>query len=402
MSCATIENLFIEHAGLIRNDVAKSIQQTDFYINSLPKEQWLDGQGYQYQYPVYERALPSSQVTWEAMATLNETPNSQNNLPDTGACSLTGQKIDSFPITLRSVTLKKAALNSPDICLDDLRFQWQIMDQIKNVTRVLSENSKHVWANAYQDEYIEACGNKMIATTDLPTADAWDDVKVAPTSKLTWGVLEYIHELLDYAGGSLNPTTRDADGTPVYAVVGDRYVFSDLKRQDSNTRDDFHYGAPEQMLNGPSLKGIYRGFQFNTVQFAPRYDLVDGEWVRRYPYDPADPTSYLNATRGKKFEVGNLYKNAAFTDTVIFLKDVMNILVPRPSGSYGKMTYNPSTSWAGEFNWRNIPDRTCNIDGNKGFFRALFAYGAQVVRPDLGFVVRHLRCDRGLDLLACS
>jgi hypothetical protein len=48
-----------------------------------------------------------------------------------------------------------------------------------------------------------------------------------------------------------------------------------------------------------------------------------------------------------------------------------------------------------------VPDRTTNIDGNIGFFRALYAYGPKIERPDLGFVIRHRRCQRALDLVAC-
>jgi hypothetical protein len=67
------------------------------------------------------------------------------------------------------------------------------------------------------------------------------------------------------------------------------------------------------------------------------------------------------------------------------------------------MTYNPAYSWAGEFVWRNIPDRESNIDGSTGFFRALYAYGAKIERPELGFVVRHIRCvNRAKDMLDCD
>ena len=395
MACPTLEDLFIEHALLIRNDVAKSIQDTDFFIKNLPKEQWVDGSGYQYSYPVYERSLPSTPVSFVDFATVDANPNAHNNLADTGACSVAGQTIDSFGITTRTTSLKKAALNSPNICLDDLRFQWQVMDQVNNITRVLSENSKWVWSRAYQQEYSDACSNKIIAAQSLPTAETW--AVTPPTSKLTWGMLEQVHEQLGYNGGAIDAFTTTGDMTPIYAVVGNRYTFNDLKRQDNNTRDDFHWSTKaDEMLGGPGLSGIYRGFQFFTIQFPRRWDIVNNAWVERLPYASA------NATRGLKWEVAAVYKNAAFEDTQIFHKAVMKILVPKPSGRYGQATYNQNFSWAGEFTWRNIPDRECNIDENTGFFRALFAYGVKVDRPDLGFVIRHKRCDIAQDLVACS
>lgn len=405
MACPTLENLFLDHAMLIRNDTVKSIQDTDFYIKNLPKEPWLDGNGYQYSYPIYERALVTKAVTdedfFQDFATLDNTPNSQNNLPDTGACNVAGHDIESFGITTKTVSLKKAAINSPDICLDDLKFQWQVMDQIKNITRVMSENVKWVWSNTYQQEVLANYGNKVTAGVDGYAATF--DPGTPPTSALTFGILEEIHQELGYAGGSINPSARLEDGTPVYTAVGSNYTFNQLKKSDANNRNDFNMAASggtaenDIMIRQLGLGArSYHGYKFATVQFPPRWDIDGGVYMRRYPYTSS------NATRGKKWEVAQLYKDAEFEDTVVFHPDVFKILIPKPGGSFGKLTYQQQYSWAGEFVWRNIPDRECNIDGNIGFFRALFAYGVKQERPDLGFIVRHLRCDIATDFVACS
>lgn len=405
MPCTTIENLFLDHAQLVRNDVVKSIETTDFYIKNVPKEPWLDGNGYQYTYPIYERSLVTKAVTdadfFTDFAALDTNPNSHNNLPDTGACAVTGHNIESFGITTRQVSLKKAAINSPDICLDDLKFQWQVMDQIKNTTRVMAENTKWVWSNTYQSEYITATGNKVTARAGLPIAATFDGNN-PPTSQLTFGILDEIHQQLGYNGGSINPTTHFDDGTPVYTAVGSNYTFNLLKKSSSNQRLDFQYAT----AGGGDLQGmlvqriglgnkVFQGFIFSTVQFPPRYNVNGGVYARVYPYESS------NATRGKKWEVGTAYKTALYEDTAIYHGDVFRILIPKPGGSMGGMSYQQSYSWAGEFVWRNIPDRECNIDGNIGFFRALFAYGVKLERPDLGFTVRHLRCGQAADLSVC-
>ena len=390
MPCQNIEALFVEHAGLIRNNVAKNIINSDFYLKYLPREQWMDGQGTEYQYPIYERTLSSTPVSFSAW----ESSDGEAG----GTCQTAGQSIDTFGITLRSASLKKAALNSPDICLDDLQFAWQVEDQVKNIVRVLSENTKWVWTNAYQDEYIAAAGSKIIAAPNLPTGSS-TFLATPATSKLTWGILEHVYEQLGYAGGGINPFARVDEMTPIYAAVGERFTFHDLKRQDSNTRDDFRYayeGSETQspMLGAPGLSGVYRGFRFFTVEFPPRYDFVSGAWVRRQPF------ASTPATKGDKWDVSSAYKNAEYTDTVIYHADVLKVLIPKPK-TRAPMAYNPQHSWTGEFVFRNIPDRDCNVDGNVGFFRALFAYGPKVERPDLGFVIRHKRCARALDLVAC-
>jgi hypothetical protein len=40
-TCASLENLFLDKSLLVRNDVVKMIQDSDFYIKRLPKEPWL-------------------------------------------------------------------------------------------------------------------------------------------------------------------------------------------------------------------------------------------------------------------------------------------------------------------------------------------------------------------------
>ena len=395
-----VEALFMEHAGLLSNDVSKSIVNADFFIKNITKEAWVDGQGQAYSYPIYERSLPTTPVTfaaWTASAGDGDLTTADGTAG--GACALAGQTIDSFGVTTRQVSLQKAALNSPDICLEDLRFSWQIEEQVKNVTRVLAENTKKVWADAYLKEYVSACGSKLIAATGVPEGSSSFPL-TAPTSKLTWGLLEEIYERLSYVGGDINPFTR-VDDSPVYAAVGDRFTFNDLKRQDQNTRDDFHYayegaGTDSPHLGSPGLGGIFRGYKFFTIANPPRYDFVNGQWVKREVY------SSSSTTIGKKWEADTLYKNAAYTDTIIFLQDVMRILTPKPYAAKGGMTMtNPAYDWAGTFVWRNLSTRDQNIDGNTGFFRALYAYGAKIERPDLGFVIRHKRCPRSLDLTAC-
>lgn len=406
MPCTTIENLFIDHANLVRNDTVISIQDSDFYIRKIPKEPWLDGNGYQYSYPIYERSLVTKAVTdadfFVDFATLNNTPNANNNLPDTGACTVVGHNIESFGQTNRTVSLKKAAINSPDICLDDLKFQWQVMDQIKNVTRVMSENTKWVWSNTYQDEYSRAAANKVTAGIDGVATSF--DASAPPLSILTFGILEEIHQELGYNGGSLKPSGMVEDGTPFYTAVGSNYTFNDLKRSNPNTRNDFQFASStsDPTANGMLTRMIglgskvYQGYMFATVQFPPRFDVTAGPvYTRRYPYVASD------AGRGKKWNVAQLYKDAAYEDTAIYHDEVLKVLIPKPGVAMGGMSYQQQFSWAGEFVWRNIPDRECNVDGNIGFFRALFAYGIKLERPDLGYIIRHRRCDRPQGYMNC-
>ena len=498
-----IQKLFKEHAGLIRNNVAKNITNSDFYLKHLSKEPWLDGQGTQYQYPIYERILPADPVKFSTWT-------SSNNEAGGQCLNNAGQSLDRFGITMRQTTLKRAALNSPDICLDDLQFAWQVEDQVRNIIRVLTENTRWVWTNAYQDEYLNSIAttncfvvqkgsssggliaapsarNMLFASGDASiygtASSAYSGVDSTKVGRLTWDVLEFIYEQMGYLGGSINPYTRVDEMTPVYALVGDRFSFYDLKMEDANVREDFRYafegsGNSSPMMSAPGLSGVYRGFKFFTVEFPPRYTLMaadsinsvtvsaggssytsaptvtiaapnsgvtatatatitsgavtaititnpgsgytsvpavsfsggggtgatatavrgTGTWTRVHPFTGSTLT---DPSIGRAYEVSQAYKDAPFTDTVVYHADVMKVLIPKPTG-VGQLKYNPAYSWSGEFTWRNIQDRTLNPDGSIGFFRALYAYGAKILRPELGFVIRHKRCPRVVDAYGCA
>jgi hypothetical protein len=501
--------LFKEHAGLIRNNVAKNITNSDFYLKHFSKEPWLDGQGTQYSYPIYERVLPNTPVTFSTWTSSDGTTGAEQQ---GGQCrNHAGQSLDRFGITLRQTTLKKAALNSPDICLDDLQFAWQVEDQVRNIIRVLTENTRWVWTNAYQDEYLNSIAtancfvvqegsssggliaapsnrNMLFAGGDAATygtaSQVYPGVADSKVGRLSWNVLEFIYEQMGYLGGSINPYTRVDEMTPVYALVGDRFSFYDLKMQDSNVRDDFRHafegsGNSSPLMMAPGLSGVYRGFKFFTVEFPPRYTLMandsvasvavtaggtgftsapavsftaaptggvtatatatiasgavtaititnpgsgytsnptvsftggggtsatatatrgTGTWTRVHPFTGV---SLDSPSIGRAYEVAQAYKDAPYTDTVVYHADVMKVLIPKPTG-VGQLKYNPAYSWSGEFTWRNIQDRTLNPDGSIGFFRALYAYGAKILRPELGFVIRHRRCPRVVEAFGCG
>jgi hypothetical protein len=388
-----IEQMFVEHAGRIRNDVSRVIQTSDFYIQHLNKTPFLDGQGQIYQYPIYERVLPSQDVEFR-LATSSGGNGIVGVAPEgepMGSANLPGVDIVSFGVQTRTVQLREQAINSPDISLKDLRYIWQLEDQLKNVQRVLAEITKYVWAKEYQDAYVESCGNKLVLNDSVEDqiGNATFDTAV-PTQPLSWDLLEFIYENLGYEGAEDGSFGVDDEGNPIYALVGDRHDFNRLKLLDDNFRADqrgFYEGA--QMLNGapgmPTGKS-YRGYAFRAVKHPPRYDFVDGQLVRRMPYIGVQDTSF-----GLAFRPNPLYASAKYSVTTVYHKSVLDIVVPGIQAT-GAMAFNPQYSWTGEFTWRNIPDRDRNVDGNIGFFRALYAYGRKPQLTERGYAILHERC----------
>jgi hypothetical protein len=52
----------------------------------------------------------------------------------------------------------------------------------------------------------------------------------------------------------------------------------------------------------------------------------------------------------------------------------------------------------GDFKWKNIITPDTNPDGTIGYFRAILSSGSKPVRPEWGYVIRHLRASTPLIL----
>jgi hypothetical protein len=131
--------------------------------------------------------------------------------------------------------------------------------------------------------------------------------------------------------------------------------------------------------------------------FLPRWNLTNGAWVRVRPY-----IATSGATKGTKFDINPAYETATYEDTILFHTDVFTNLVPKPITAPGGNTKFDAVSYMGEFKWRNIPNKADNPDGTIGFFRAILSSGSKPIRPEWGYVIRHLRCSTPLALAGCS
>jgi hypothetical protein len=119
----------------------------------------------------------------------------------------------------------------------------------------------------------------------------------------------------------------------------------------------------------------------------PRYDFVNGQYVRRSYWDLTQQT-----TKGVKPMVSWLYLNAEYTTTYLFNPKVYKWLTPgalnAPGGSTGFQTPN---YFPAQFEWMNIRDRKCNPDGTIGFFRGVLSMAPMPLFPDYGWVFLHQR-----------
>ena len=385
-----IEQLLSTESGRIGPDIYRKTLNTSPWLKLVKQDTWPDEMGDTLSVLTFERTLANS-LTW-ANVTSNALPGGANG----GNCVPAAQEVP-FAQTTRSYALQQSALESPMICVNDLRFALKRKEQLSNMFDILKENTSWAWQERYRDEYTRVAEHKIVATStmvDQPLAFA----TAAPAvSRLTQGMLDRVYLQLVRDGAGNNPMGRQ-NGRPEFTIICSPETSDQLIRDDDSIRQDYRWnsGVVNELLAPLGVERSYRGFYHLIDMFPNRYNLVGSAWVKVPPYIASA------ATKGQKFLVNPLYESATHEDTIVFHQDVYTSLIPAPISSPGGNTKFDPVSYRGDFKWLNIPHRTENPDGTLGFFRGILSNGTKPIRPEWGYVIRHLRCAPKLGLVACS
>jgi len=385
MAAFNIDQLLINESGRIGPDIYSKSLNTSPWLKLVKKASWPDEMGSSLSVLTYQRSLPANSLTW---SDVNFNTGTGNN------CVPSAQVVE-FAQTLRTYNLNQSAIESPKFCVNDLRFSLRRKDQLSHIFRILTENTRNAWIDRHRDEFTRLAEHKVIATAALPEGSASFPL-VSPTSRLTQGMLERYYMKLIRDGASQSAYGRE-NGRPQFAIITSSEASRSVILDNAAIREDYRYSTKVNELLAPlGVERSYGGFFHMIDDFGPRYDFVAGAWVRRRPYAP------VATTHGNKFDVNPLYESAAFEDTFVFSSDVMETLIPTPiSSPGGNLKFDP-VSYMGDFKWNNIADEEKNPDGTIGYFRAVLSSGSKPIFPEWGYVIRTLRCNSNLNLLACS
>lgn len=391
-SCTAIEQQLVSLEGMIGPDIHRRTLDTDAWLKLVKQEPWPDEMGDELSVMVYERSLPANPMTW---TNIGQSPMHGGAGGDPGGTCLPDTQIIPFAQTLRQYNLQHAALESPRLCINDLRVAFKRKEQLANMMQVLTENTSYAWVERYRDEYVRIATHKIIAAAGLPEGSSSFPL-TQPTSQLTQGILRNIYMKLIRDGGNSVPLSRE-NGRPVFGLMTDSVTSDNLIKLNEAIRTDYRYSTKVNELLAPlGIERSYNGFYHLINDFGPRYDFVSGAWLRRYPYEG------VAASFGDGLEISDEYENAEFMDSIIWVEDVYHSVIPAPITSPGGNTKFDAVSYRGDFKWKNIEHEVCNPDKNIGYFRGVFSNGSKPIAPYHGYVVRHRRCEDSLDLLECS
>ena len=299
------------------------------------------------------------------------------------------------------------------ICLNDINNAWEFEQQLGLKMNFLSDITLTVWENIEQTTYIKFCVDAgrgyMLAegaprtytfTYDPDVTDADGDYtatwsnEAATVSTLNWGYLtKYARELQYMATPAA--LGRDSANRPIFGLVIDMNDVDDYVNDNTQVRDNFHYGLPQVLINDFGALTVYKQFSFIHNMNAPRLEIksqdgtnITAKFIEPYIESPTD------MEYGNKLIHNPDYENAEYGMFMILLKDVYKLAVPSagPSSVAG-VNFGTDPSWMGEFSVINIPNEDNNLLGEVPF---LFGRYRAYIKPgeysDLGVCGIYRRC----------
>lgn len=414
----TVNSILVNEAGRIGPDIFTKSLNTSAWINLAQRGSFPDEMGDVINVLTWERSLPGNGagLTWSDVNTQQYFGNdgapggldgSLNPSPQTlGTCLPTPVTV-GFGQTVRSYGLKQAAVQSPKICVHDLRFAAKRKDQLTAMFNILKDNTKWAWETYYRSAYADMAEHKVVVTSSLTSVDGaetWtvpsgadDAARTATMRHISQGILDRLYLKLVREGAE--PWGME-NGRPVFAVVlspeAQEFLFRGIGAL--NLRDDFRYNNSRvnELLAPLGVERSYKGWFYLVDMFPRRFNIVSAAFSEVLPFIPVE------ATNGRKFVLNEAYELADIEEAYIYVREALEFQVPKAITAPGGGTAFTAQNYMGDFRWLNIPHETTNPDGTIGFFRGIMSCATKPIAPDLATVIRFRRCAPSVAGLACD
>lgn len=391
-SLDNVNSILVAEAGRISDDIHQKVINASAWIKLAPRSQFPEEMGDSINVLTWDRALPSSGLTWSAIS---------NQAAGTTTSCVPSPGNISFGKTVRSYGLEGAALQSPKICVNDLRFAAKRKDQLTAMFNILKYNTQWAWENHYRDKYTELAEHKLTIVAGMSSVEGDPDAFTIPADvtkigKINQAVLDKIY--LRNLREGVEPWGME-NGRPVYAVMcspeAQEQLLFGLGVQ--NIREDFRYSSRVNELLAPlGVERSYKGWYHLMDMFPKRHNIADGDWVEVLPFVEEAATS------GNRWVLNSAYETALYEDAVVFCREACEFQVPKPLTNPGAGIKFDPVSYMGDFRWSNILHETDNPDGTIGRFRGVFQCATKPLQPDVATVVRFRRCGPVLSVTDCD
>lgn len=395
MSAEIINAILESESGRIGPDIARRTLNSSAWTALVPVETFPEGMGDTIRVLTWERAraLNTGKTAIEKQTWSTVSPSDGEA---GGACLPPTTKL-TVGTTLREYNLQSTAIESPDLCVNDLRVAFNRNVQLANLKSILADNTNQIVIERRRDLYRSLSEHKVVVTVDgLVDDDTWT-VPGSNGSKLTQGILNKYYSLISRLGGVNKPLDR-VDGAPYYGLITSLEQSESIKQETGHRDAMIRSPRVGDLLQPLGVSFAFKGFTHIVDPLPPRYDIVDGAWVEVQPWVPEAISSN---GRGYKLVPNPAYDEAVWEESFIFLPAVYSAMVPNSITNAGDASFNP-VNYRGQWAWKNVEHRTENPDGTIGYFRGVYADGAKPGFTELGVTFRHLRCDLPLNLSSCN
>lgn len=419
-----INAFLVTESGRINYDIYQREQYSSPWISQPRKIAWQDGMGEAIDNIMWERPYINNDGTptgTEELSALAAASWGALNLSAgtvTGGCVASADNVE-FSQTLRRTSLFHKAVHSPKFCVTDLLYAGKREAQMRAVENGLSEMVRLYWIRWNRDGFTK-WSKKYIVEGNLTNytdeSDGMTFPPVAPTSKLTNGVLDYFYNLLMLEQGHRHALSTQ-NGKPVYGLITDQITSRSLTRDDEAVREDFRYAEPSHLLKPLGITHTYNGYVHMIDDMPPRFNfnpaLASDSVSDISASDYTDPWTevppyILEAQADGTFrkEVNPSWLTAEYQDSYIYVKEAYQVRVPSSIGSVSKAKFDPQT-YMGEFKWQNVVNLdeasdAYNPDGTIGRFRGVLKAGVEPLNPHVMFTVRHKVCGVSFQLVDCA
>lgn len=381
-----ITNQFYALTGQVSSRLWNKVAPVDPWSAYTPRGEWPEGLGWIINNMMLERTTTDSETGTEWISAAPSTTTLEggpfNNCQPT-------QEILKFGQTLRTFQVARRNIQTDDFCISDLMNDFQVEKVLNNVMDILTYVTEWVWSNRIQNEYSRLCDHKVTEGSPFDLDATSVDPTKPPDSRLIQGTLEQIYIKLIMDGAYMNEGSvgKGVNDQPIFQLFTDANTSRDLIRQDPELRMDFRYADPDKLINPLGTPYSYNGFKHTWIKFPPRWYLVNGAWVRQYPFKAPTAT-----TKGWKRAIDPAYIYAPYQDSFVFIPTVQTMLMERPKTNPGGKVAFDYASHMGDFTFNVIKHRKDNPRGEMGFFDALYASAHEPGMTHLGWVIRHLSC----------
>ncbi len=296
----------------------------------------------------------------------------------------------------RSFQLEQVAFETEVICLSDMQFKYQAVQQVMNKEKGLAEFSTVFMSDWYRVQNIGMIDRKMSTTSATALTEVSNSLfaftgLTLPTFEANWIHLNaiYDHQIRRGAGEF---ALGQAGGQPVLGITCGPGYKRKLFQDDEQVRETVNYGSDsEQNFTARGINKAVNGFIPNVDEFPIRIAADGTTFI--YPTINQDTTVGRESVPNPDYLTVANGGDAVYELITISIKDPYEVHV-RPTGptNFGKQGYK-APNYIGSVSWINNPDMNLNKLGNKGLYRLDIQQAAKPITPELGVTILTLAID---------